>query len=232
MGAASAALRTVTSLGMILFMGFLTAFFFFFISSSFGRVMAFLRTLLPSSQKEQYLDLLGQMDAVIAGFIRGRITIAFLQSFVFTLGYALIGVPMALVLGPLVAILSIVPYLVLIGVPVSIVLMFLNVDGGGGEMGFQSHWAWIVFAPTVFYFVGQSLDDYVWTPRIQGKATGMDTPTILFASIAGGALMGVYGLLLAIPAAACIKILLREIFWPRFKAWSEGKEKDFLPLGR
>ncbi len=60
----------------------------------------------------------------------------------------------------------------------------------------------------------------------------MDTPTILFASIAGGALMGVYGLLLAIPVAACLKILLRELFWPRFKAWSEGEEKDFLPIGR
>jgi predicted PurR-regulated permease PerM len=58
----------------------------------------------------------------------------------------------------------------------------------------------------------------------------MDTPTIVFASLAGGALMGVYGLLIAIPLAACLKILLREIFWPRFKAWAEGRARDFLPI--
>ena len=53
---------------------------------------------------------------------------------------------------------------------------------------------------------------------------------ILFSSIAGGVLAGFYGLLLAIPVAACVKILLNEVFWPRFKKWAEGKEQDFLPI--
>ena len=70
------------------------------------------------------------------------------------------------------------------------------------------------------------------TPMIQGRSTGMDTPTILFASLAGGALFGVFGLLIAIPIAACLKILVQEVFWPRFKAWAEGREKDFLPISR
>ena len=62
---------------------------------------------------------------------------------------------------------------------------------------------------------------------IQGKSTGMDTPTILFATLAGGSLMGIYGLLLAIPLAACLKILLQELFWPRFQEWIAGKRPDF-----
>ncbi|MEO0632339.1 MAG: AI-2E family transporter, partial [Planctomycetota bacterium] len=89
---------------------------------------------------------------------------------------------------------------------------------------------WVIGAPLAVYFIGQALDDYVWTPLIQGKSTGMDTPTILFATLAGGALLGIYGLLLAIPLAACIKILLQEIFWPRFKQWSKGETPDFLPI--
>ena len=80
--------------------------------------------------------------------------------------------------------------------------------------------------------LGQVLDDYVLTPLIQGKSTNMDTPSILFASMAGGTLAGVYGLLLAIPVAACLKILLKEVFWPRFRVWAEGKAKDFLPIGK
>ncbi len=80
------------------------------------------------------------------------------------------------------------------------------------------------------YFVGQALDDYIFTPLIQGKSTNMDTPTILFASLAGGALFGVFGLLIAIPIAACLKILAQEVFWPRFKAWADGRAEDPLPI--
>jgi len=96
----------------------------------------------------------------------------------------------------------------------------------------QSTWWWVVFAPLVVFMIAQGMDDYVLTPAIQGKNTGMDTPSILFASLAGGTLAGVYGLLLAIPIAACIKILLREVFWPRFDAWAKGRARDFLPIGR
>jgi predicted PurR-regulated permease PerM len=90
----------------------------------------------------------------------------------------------------------------------------------------------MVFAPIIAYQVGQFFDDYVLTPQIQGKSTDMDVPSILFATIAGGAIAGIYGLLLAIPVAACIKILLREIFWPKFRRWATGQEKDFLPIDR
>jgi predicted PurR-regulated permease PerM len=70
----------------------------------------------------------------------------------------------------------------------------------------------------------------VLTPSIQGRSTHLATPTILFASIAGGVLAGFYGLLVAIPVAACVKILLDEVFWPRFKGWVHGQEPDFLPI--
>ncbi|MCB9845455.1 MAG: AI-2E family transporter [Phycisphaeraceae bacterium] len=214
----------VASLG---FMLFLTAFFFFFVSTSWVEFKGFGGRVIPERHRALILDLLQKFDRVISGFIRGRLTIAFILSIVFTIGYWIIGVPAAFILGPVVALLAIVPYLSLIGVPISILLLWLE-----GHGGFRGEWWWIVFAPTVFYFAAQSLDDYFLTPRIQGKVTDMSTPAIVFAAVAGGALMGFFGVLIAIPLAACIKILIREIFWPRFKAWGEGKEKDFLPIGR
>lgn len=207
------------------FMAFVTAFFFFFLATGWVQFQGFTDKLLPDKHRDRITDLAIKFDAVISGFIRGRITIAFIQSIVFSIGYFLIGVPAAFILGPIVAILSIVPYLALVGLPVAIGLMYL--DGPGG---FRGEWYWMLFAPTLFYFVGQMLDDYIWTPMIQGKSTGLDTPVILFASIAGGALFGVFGLLIAIPLAACAKILIQEIFWPRFKDWAEGRSADPLPI--
>lgn len=227
---AGAVRSTVSFFGSVfslLFMAFITAFFFFFLATSWVEVQAFGSKLVPDKHRDLLFDLLTKFDAVISAFIRGRLTIAFIQSIVFTVGYLIIGVPAAFILGPLVAILSIVPYLALVGLPISAILLALE-----GHDGFRGEWWWYLGAPTFIYFLGQALDDYVWTPLIQGKGTDMSTPMILFASLAGGALFGVFGLLIAIPIAACLKILIQEVFWPRFKGWAEGREQDFLPIDR
>jgi len=207
------------------FAAFLTAFFFYFISTGWVEVKDFALKLVPDKHKDITVHLATEFDRVVSAFIRGRLTIAFIQSIVFTIGFWAIGVPAAFVIGPVIAILSIVPYLALVGVPVAIVLLWLE-----AHTGVRGHWLWVIGAPTVFYFIAQGLDDYVWTPVIQGKETDMSTPMILFASLAGGVLFGVFGLLIAIPLAACIKIVLKELFWPRFQAWGRGEETDFLPL--
>ncbi|MEL6311002.1 MAG: AI-2E family transporter [Planctomycetota bacterium] len=224
-GAFESLVGLLTSLGVLGFTLFLTGFFFFFASTGYDRVLSFGESLIPDSHRDLSIHLLQRFDKVISGFIRGRLTIAFIQSIVFTIAYWVIGVPAPLLLGVGVALLSIVPYAALVGIPVSIVLLWIE-----GHTGFRGEIWWVIGAPLAVYFIGQALDDYVWTPLIQGKSTGMDTPTILFATLAGGALLGIYGLLLAIPLAACIKILLQEIFWPRFKQWSKGETPDFLPI--
>jgi len=207
------------------FMAFVTAFFFFFTATEWVGLQHFGTNLLPDKNRDRIIDLLVKFDRVISGFIRGRITIAFIQSIVFSIGFFIIGVPGAFILGPAVAVLSIVPYLALIGVPIAVSLLWLQ-----GYSGMRGEIWWVLGAPTVLYFLGQALDDYVWTPLIQGKSTGMDTPTILFASLAGGALFGIFGLLIAIPIAACVKILIQEVFWPKFKDWAEGRAADPLPI--
>ncbi len=224
-GLASTILSTIGAIFGLGFMAFITAFFFFFTATQWVGLQQFGSKLLPDKNKDTVIDLLQKFDRVISGFIRGRITIAFIQAVIFSIGFFLIGVPGAFILGPIVAILSIVPYLALIGVPIAVALLWLQSYGG-----FRGEIWWVIGAPTLLYFLGQAIDDYILTPKIQGKSTGMDTPTILFASIAGGALFGIFGMLIAIPIAACVKILIQEIFWPRFKDWAEGRAADPLPI--
>lgn len=210
----------------LLFAAFLTAFFFYFVATGWVELQAFTSRLLPDKHRDRIVDLARKFDAVTSGFVRGRLTIAFIQAFVYSIGYFIAGVPASFILGPAVAVLSIVPYLSMVGVPVSIALLWIE-----GHEGLRGAWWWVVGAPMAVYAIGQIVDDYLLTPMIQGKSTNMDTPTILFATLAGGVLFGVFGVLIAIPLAACLKILIREVFWPRFKAWAEGREVDFLPIG-
>ncbi|MFM9957002.1 MAG: AI-2E family transporter [Phycisphaerales bacterium] len=207
---------------------FLTLFFFFFICTAWSGVKEHLASLIPESSRDRMIDIVWKMDRVIAAFIRGRLLISAILIVLFTVGFWLIGVPAPLVVGVIVGVLSLVPYLALLGVPVAIVLMWLNPSG----VEWQTTWWWVIGAPSVLYWIVQATDDYIWTPLIQGKATGMDTPTILFAVLAGGTLAGFYGVMVSIPVAACVKILLKEIFWPRFEAWAKGQSRDFLPISR
>jgi predicted PurR-regulated permease PerM len=217
----------VGSVGSIGFGLFLTAFFFYFFCTGYGRVLAFWQSLIPERRKGRAIELLGKMDAVIAGFVRGRLTICAVLVLYYTLGYWAIGVPAPLVLGPIVGLLCLLPYVGSLGMIAAMALLALSAP----ETGLRAEWWWALAGPLLVHAGGQVIDDYVLTPRIQGQSTGMDTPTILFASLAGGVLAGFYGLLIAIPVAACSKILLRELVWPRFAAWAEGKRKDPLPVG-
>lgn len=214
--------------GFLIFGGFLTLFFFFFISVSFVRVVVFLRGLVPPAARERTEDMVRKMDAVIAAFVRGRLIIAGFFMIYFTLCYWVIAVPVPLALGPVVGLLCIVPYAATLGMFAAIGLGYLQ----PGFFEFQSTPWWIIGAPIVVHSLQQVLDDYVLTPRIQGKSTGMDTPTILFASLAGGVLAGFYGLLIAIPVAACLKIVVKELVAPRFRAWQTGEILDPLPVGK
>lgn len=226
-GAVSFLAKGVGSAWLLLFGFFLTAFFFFFFSTSYGKVLEFWRSLIPEKRKNRVLELLDQMDRVISGFVRGRVTIAFLMMLLYTVAYLLIGVPAWLILGPIVGLATLVPYLSgVVGIPIAMLLLALEPSRGT----FYSAWWWVVFAPMGVAAIAQFTDDYVLSPRIQGKSTNMDTPSILFASLAGGVLAGFYGLLIAIPVAACLRILLREVFWPRFRQWAQGRARDFLPI--
>ncbi len=219
---------TIGRVGLITFSLFLTAFFFYYFSTGYASVLAFFSGLIPDKKRTRVLSLANQMDAVIAGFVRGRLTICAILAVFMTLAYWLIGVPTPLILGPLVGLLFLVPFVHVIGAPIAMLLMWLEPGG----VPFDGVWWWIVASPIAVYLFAQLLDDYILTPTIAGKATNMDSPSILFASIAGGVLAGVYGLLVAIPVAACLKILIREVYWPRVRDWAKGKANDPLPLGQ
>lgn len=224
--AAGVIFRGARDFGILLFGGFLTAFFFFFMCKSYGKVLEFWEDLIPERKRGKAIELAKKMDRAVAAFVRGRITIAIIQIVYFTLAYWLIGVPAPILVGIIVGLLCLIPYISMVGVPLTMLLMWLEPSG----VSWQATWWWIVLAPIGAYLIGQAMDEYFLTPVIQGKGTGMDIPTILFASIAGGALAGMYGLLIAIPVAACIKILLTDVVWPKFKRWTQGVEKDPLPI--
>jgi predicted PurR-regulated permease PerM len=216
----------VVELGLL---AFLVPFYFFFFAVSYPRVLRFARDLVPEEHREEVFRLVVAMDRAVSGFVRGRLVISAILGTVFAVGWLIVGVPYSLALGLVVGIFCAVPYLSVIGVPVAIGL--LAVDQVSMPEAERYAWWGILLWPTLVYGIGQTMDDWVLTPAIQGKATDLDPVSIVVAVLAGGSLAGVYGMLLAVPAAACVKILIRELVMPRVRAWSEGRARDPLPGG-
>lgn len=226
-GAVVGIIGGVVQVGLLVF---LIPFYFFFFSLWYPAVVKFGRDLIPQKNRVHSLELLSKMDRVIAGFVRGRIVISLIMGILLAIGWMICGVPYAIVLGLVVGIFCAVPYLGVIGVPVAVGFLFFEKFGDPANS--DQWWVWVLVWPTVVFAVVQLIEGYVLTPMIAGKATGLDPVTILVAVLAGGSVLGIYGMILAIPLAACGKILFTDVLLPKIHAWTRGEIADPLPIDR
>jgi predicted PurR-regulated permease PerM len=237
-GFLSALIGGVAQVGIFVFVA---AFCFFFFSTSFPAVREYLGTFIPVSNRERILELIGKMDMAISGFVRGRLMICFFMSLMYAIGWTICGIPHAVLLGLATGALGLIPYFSAVGLPIAWALLAVSLHGSSERTGFYyteavaggvaglAWWKIIVF-PWLVNAISQATEDYVLNPMIQGKATNLHPATILLACIAGGVLGGLYGMILAIPVTACIKIMMDEILLPRLKLWLDGRRDDPLPL--
>ena len=215
----------IVELGLL---SFLIPFYFYFFSVWYPTVLAFLSQFVRDARRERTITLLKKMDAVVAGFVRGRIVIAFIMGIMLAIGWTICGVPYAIPVGLVVGIFCAVPFLGLVGIPVAVGLLFFDQLGLPADE--RMPWWGIILWPNLVFGIVQFFDGYILTPIISGKSTNLDPVTILVAVLAGGSVLGVYGMLLAIPMAACGKILITEVLMPKVRAWRAGRAEDPLPI--
>lgn len=198
-------------------------------SLSWPALLAAGRELIPLAERDRILGLISRMDRTVSAFVRGRFIVATIVGCLYAIGWMIVGVPYGLILGLIVGVLSLVPYLAAIGLPVAWILLalqlishpdpnswYLAVAGGSTDIV----WWKVLLFPLIVNFIVQVIEDYVLNPLIQGNATEMHPAAIIVAVIAGGSLAGLYGMILAVPIAACAKILITAELLPRFKRWA------------
>lgn len=193
------------------------AFCFFFFSWKLDKLIAWFVPFIPATHKNEVLGVIVQMDKSVAAFIRGRLVQALVMACVLSIGWWIAGVPSWLLLGVLSGALNLVPFAAVVGFLAALVLAIVDSVAGGGFS------VWVLVWPTVVYVFAQSLDGWVVEPIVQGKATDLDPVSVLLAVMIGGALAGLLGMLIAIPTAACIKILSREVILPRLRKLAAGE---------
>ena len=150
-------------------------------------------SLLPERYRPFATQLVRDVEESMNKYFRGQALVALCVGILFSIGFLIIGFPMAVGLGLFIGLLNMVPYLQLIGFVPTILLAIVK----AAETG-QNFWMIMLLAVIVFAVV-QAIQDAFLTPKIMGHVTGLNSAIILLSLSIWGSLMGILGMIIALP---------------------------------
>ena len=173
----------------------------FFLLRDWDRIVARFDRLIPRHLHQRVAKILGEVDAVLAEFLRGQLTVMLVMSVYYAAALSVAGLEFALPVGVITGLLVILPYIgaftgILLGT-IAAVLQFGTLAGVA--------WVWLAFA------IGQALEGMAVTPLLVGERIGLHPVAVIFALLAFGQVFGFFGVLLALPASAALLVALRHL---------------------
>lgn len=172
---------------------FIILLYLFFILMDYESISAGFVNLFPRSKRSTASMVLEDVKHDMNAYFRGQALIAFIVGVLFSIGFSIVGLPMAIGLGVFIGFLNLVPYLQIVGIVPTCLLIFLRTSQTG-----ENYWL-ILFYCFLVFLVVQGLQDLVLTPRIMGKMMGLKPAIILLSLSVWGSLLGFIGLIIALP---------------------------------
>lgn len=172
----------------------------FYLLRDWEKIVTGTKKLFPRKSEALVVKLFSQCDEVLGAFFRGQFLVMLTLGVYYTLGLYLVGVELALLIGLIIGLISIVPYLgFIVGIILAVIATLV-----------QFHDWTHVFYVLIIFGVGTMLENMVLAPLLVGDRIGLHPVAVIFAILAGGQLFGFTGVLLALPVAAIIMVLVRH----------------------
>lgn len=164
-----------------------------FIMIDYERLMLSFRQLVPYASRHRTFRIFEDIKLAMNRYFRGQFVIAFTVGVLFSIGFVIIDLPMGVVLGLFIGMLNMVPYLQLISLPITAILCIVATVANGVDF-------WTIFWESMaIYVIVQCIQDLILTPKIMGKAMGLNPAIILLSLSIWGSLLGFMGLIIALP---------------------------------
>jgi len=176
-----------------------------FLLMDFRRISQGWLEMVPPNYREPVQGFANDFQSAMSSYFRGQALVAALVGVISALGFWLVGLPLGVLLGLFVGLLNMVPYLQLIALVPAALLALIHSLETGLEL-------WLVLTLTGAVFVAaQAIQDGILVPKILGKATGLKPWVILLSLSIWGKLLGLFGLLIALPATFLLLAYYRRI---------------------
>lgn len=174
----------------------------FYLMRDWDGILARVPGMFPPRMRAPLLAIARETDEVLAGFLRGQLSVMLALALVYSVGLGIVGLDLALAIGLLAGLVSFVPYLGFI----------VGILAAGVAALLQFHDAIALLKVAAVFGVGQILESSVLTPYLVGGRIGLHPVAVIFAVLAGGQLFGFFGILLALPVAAAVKVWMRHLY--------------------
>ncbi len=193
----------ISASGMALFGGLmtvaLTPVVAFYLMRDWDVLVAQIDRLIPTASLSVVRRLCKDGDEMLAAFIRGQFLVMILLGVFYAIGLSFVGIEMAIVIGLVAGLASIVPYLGFV------IGLLLAVIAAAYQFQDWMHPGYVL----VVFVIGQVLEGSLLTPWLVGDRIGLHPVAVIFSVLAGGQLFGFIGILLALPVAALLMVLVR-----------------------
>jgi len=157
-------------------------------------------SILPVEWKKDLVNLFKELDHVLGSFIRGYLLVAAIVGVLTVLAMALLGMEFALMVGIFVGLMELIPYFgPVIGAVPAVALALLESK-------------WMAIKVTIAFIVIHQLEGYIISPKILGDKVGLHPLVVILSLLVGGKFYGLFGILLAVPVTAMLRVVVRFIF--------------------
>ncbi|NHI16906.1 AI-2E family transporter [Microbacterium excoecariae] len=165
--------------------------------------------MVPASRRDTFVHIAEQITDSVGYYVMGQLTLALVNGAISAVFLSLIGAPFPMVLAVIAFFGSMIPLVGTITGSTIIVLVCLLPSVGDTTTALIA---------AIYYLVYMQIEAYVLSPRIMSRAVQVPGGVVVVAALAGGALLGLLGALIAIPVAASILIVYRQVLIPRMNA--------------
>lgn len=202
--------ETIIGIGAGIISGFTGALIVFiltiYFTASTPSLKASVYQLVPASKRGRFIDLSEQITASVGYYVAGQVTLGVINGVLSAIFLTIINAPFPAVLAVVAFFFSLIPLVGTLTGSAIIVLTCL-IPGLGSPL--------TALVALIWYAVYMQVEAYVLSPRIMNRAVSVPGAVVVIAALAGGSLLGLLGALIAIPVAASILIIYRQVIIPR-----------------
>lgn len=182
----------------------LTFIYVIFILIDYDSLMGGFRMLVPGRYRDIVARVSCDIKTSMNHYFRGQALIATCAAVFYCIGFSIVGIPLAIILGITVGVLYMIPYFQYVTLLPVMAVCFI--DSLGGTVAF-----WPEFGECLLvYLVSQCICDYILTPKIMGKAMGLNPAVILLSLSVWGTLLGLIGMIIALPLTTLLLAYYQE----------------------
>jgi predicted PurR-regulated permease PerM len=160
--------------------------------------------LIPLPYRDGVREFISEFESAMTRYFRGQALISAISALLMCIGFVLIGLPMGILLGLVMGLLNMIPYLQLLGViPAFLLALFKALEAGSS--------IWVALGLTAAVLAGvQVVQDWILAPKIMGKVTGLNPAFILLSLTIWGKILGFLGLIVALPMTCLVLAYYRR----------------------